>query len=291
MAEFDLVLIGHAAKDIIVVGGKRDRVAGGGVYYGSIALTHLGFRVAVVTKLRKDDFWIVHEMEQEGVIVFAHPAPETSGIENVYLTPDMERRKTRPLGFAGPFSRDEIPDLDTRLWDVTPLMTGEVDLPMLRWLAGKGTLALDAQGFVRVRRGDELVFEDWPEKTEGLPLVDFLKVDAAEAEVLTGTSEIHKAALELAEMGAGEVVLTHNEGLLVYSGGKTYEAAFHFSSLEGRTGRGDTCFAVYLGWRLDHPPEEAAEVAAEVTSMKVAVPGPWRGRLEQVHSAQRRLNG
>ncbi len=280
MAEFDLVLIGHAAKDIIVVGDRRDMVAGGGVYYGSIALAHLGFRVAVVTKLRQDDFWIVHEMEQEGVTVFAHPAPETSGIENVYLTPDMERRQTRPLGFAGPFSRDEIPDLDTRLWVVTPLMAGEIDLPMLRWLAGKGKLALDAQGFVRVRRGDELVFEDWPEKTEGLPLVDFLKVDAAEAEVLTGTSDIRKAARELAEMGAGEVVLTHNEGLLVYSGGETYEAAFHFSSLEGRTGRGDTCFSVYLGWRLDHPPEEAAKVAAEVTSMKVAVPGPWRGTLK-----------
>ncbi len=282
MADFDLVLIGHAAKDIIVVGDRRDRVAGGGVYYGSIALAHLGFRVAVVTKLRQDDLWIVHEMEQEGVTVFAHPAPETSGIENVYLTPDMERRQTRPLGFAGPFSRDEIPDLDTRLWVVTPLMAGEVDLPMLRWLAGKGKLALDAQGFVRVRRGDELVFEDWPEKTEGLPLLDFLKVDAAEAEVLTGASDIHKAARELAEMGAGEVVLTHNEGLLVYSGGKAYEAAFHFSSLEGRTGRGDTCFSVYLGWRLDHPPEEAAKVAAEVTSMKVAVPGPWRGTLKDV---------
>lgn len=279
MAQFDLVLIGHAAKDIIVVGDRRDQVAGGGVYYGSIALAHLGFKVAVVTKLKRDDFWIVQEMEQEGVTVFAHPAPETSGIENVYLTPDMERRKTRALGSAGAFSLEEIPDTKGRLWDVTPLMSGEVDLPLLRQIAEKGPLALDAQGFVRVRRGDKLVFEDWPEKDIGLPLVDFLKVDAAEAEVLTGTSDVREAAHALAEMGAGEVVLTHNEGLLVYSGGKAYEAAFHFTSLAGRTGRGDTCFATYLGWRLDHSPEEAARVAAEVTSQKVAVPGPWRGTL------------
>ncbi len=282
MNEFDIVLVGHVAKDIIVIGDKREEVAGGGAYYGSIALAHLGFRVAVVTKLREADFWIVREMEEEGVTVFASPAPETSGIENVYLTPDMERRETRPLGFAGPFSRDEIPDLKARLWDVTPLMSGEVDLPMLRWLAERGRLALDAQGFVRVRRGDELVFEDWPDKRVGLPLVDFLKVDSAEAEVLTGLADIHEAAKTLAEMGAGEVVLTHNKGLLVVAEGHEYEANFRFTSLAGRTGRGDTCFSVYLGWRLDHPPDEAAKVAAAVTSLKVAVPGPWRGTWKDV---------
>ncbi|MGD9049199.1 MAG: carbohydrate kinase, partial [Anaerolineae bacterium] len=56
-----------------------------------------------------------------------------------------------------------------------------------------------------------------------------------------------------------------------------YKAAFTPSSLDGRTGRGDTCFATYLGCRLNCEPAEATRLAAAVTTLKQEVPGPWRG--------------
>lgn len=37
-------------------------------------------------------------MEAEGVQVIATPAPETSGIENIYTTADIERRIARTIG-------------------------------------------------------------------------------------------------------------------------------------------------------------------------------------------------
>jgi sugar/nucleoside kinase (ribokinase family) len=233
--------------------------------------------VAVVTRLREADFPRLDELKDEGILVFAQPAEQTSGIENVYLTADMDRRLCKPLGFAGPFSIDDVPPLQARIFLVGPIMAGEIDLPFIKALSGRGRIALDAQGFVRVRAGKDLVLRDWSEKREGLPYVDFLKVDSAEAEALTGKADLKEAARELADYGAGEIILTHVAGVLVYADRVYYEAPFTPRELKGRTGRGDTCFAAYLARRLTSSAQEACQFAAAVTSRKMEAPGPLRG--------------
>ena len=273
----DIAVIGHFAKDKIVVRGQETVASGGSVYYGAMALRRLGMRVAVVTRLAQADFPRLDELKDAGILVFARTAEQTSGIENTYLTADMDRRQTRPLGFAGPFRLADVPRLIARIWMVGPIMAGEVDLPFVRALSVRGPVALDAQGFVRVRIGDDLVFRDWPEKTEGLPHVQYLKVDSAEAEVLTGKTDLLEAARTLAGWGPREIVLTHARGMLVYADGSPHEASFTPRSLGGRTGRGDTCFAAYLARRLSASPDEACHFAAQVTSIKMETPGPFRG--------------
>ena len=275
----DVVMIGHFAKDQVIVDGQGQTVPGGGVYYGSVALRRLGVSVAVVTRLHPDDFPLLDELRQEGVRVFATPAPETSGIANYYRSADMERRICQPLGFAGPFTAGEIPDLPARIHVIASIIAGEVDLPLLELLANRGPVALDVQGFVRVRDGDDLVFRHWAEMERGLSLVTYLKVDRAEAELLTGQTDLLAAARQLADYGPQEIVLTQSAGVTVWADGQTYQAPFTPRSLAGRTGRGDTCFASYLGWRLKAPPDEAARVAAAVTTLKQEHPGPWRGTL------------
>ena len=278
----DIVMIGHFARDLLVVGGQGTVSSGGAVYYGGIALARLGHRVAVVTRLAAEDFGRLDELREEGILVFARPAAQTSGIENVYFTADMDRRLCKPLGFAGPFRREDIPDIEAKVFLVGPIMAGEVDLSLVKALAEKGRLALDVQGFVRVRRGDDLVFEDWPEKEDGLACVDVLKLDSAEAEVLTGQADMHRAVEELAALGPQEIMLTHAGGVLVYAEGRAYEAPFRPRQIAGRTGRGDTCFAAYLGRRLSFPPQEACRFAAAVTSLKMEKPGPFRGSRQEV---------
>jgi sugar/nucleoside kinase (ribokinase family) len=273
----DVTVIGHFAKDKIIVGGQETVASGGSVYYGALALRRLGLRVAVVTRLAQADWPRLDELNDAGIRVYAKAAEQTSGIENTYLTADMDRRLTRPLGFAGPFRLADVPRLQTRIWMVGPIMAGEVDLPFVHALSARGPVALDAQGFVRVRVGDDLVFRDWPEKVEGLAHVQFLKVDSAEAEVLTGQTNLPEAARTLAGWGAREIVLTHAGGVLVYADGSSNEAPFAPRSLAGRTGRGDTCFAAYLAKRLSAQPDEACRFAAQVTSIKMETPGPFRG--------------
>jgi sugar/nucleoside kinase (ribokinase family) len=283
----DVAVIGHFARDKIIVAGQETVASGGSVYYGALALRRLGLRVAVVTRLAQADWPRLDELREAGIRVYAQAADQTSGIENTYLTADMDRRLTRPLGFAGPFRLADLPRLNARIWMVGPLMAGEVDLPFLRALSARGPVALDAQGFVRVRDGDNLVFREWPEKTEGLYCVQYLKVDSAEAEVLTGQTDLLEAARMLAGWGPREIVLTHARGVLVYADDSPYEASFTPRSLAGRTGRGDTCFAAYLAKRLNTPPEEACRFAAQVTSIKMETPGAFRGFGQDSSSATR----
>jgi sugar/nucleoside kinase (ribokinase family) len=273
----DVTIIGHFAKDELIVDGVSRTSSGGSVYYGSIALRRLGLEVAIVTRLHSDDFPRLEEVKEEGVQVFAVPAPQTSGIANHYDSADMERRVCQPLGFAGPFSRDEIPDLSTRLYLVGPIIAGEIDLALLQHLATRAPVALDVQGFVRVRAGKDLVFRPWPEMEEGLACVTYLKADRAEAELLTEETDLPTAAARLAHYGPREIIITQSSGVTVYAGGEVCEAPFTPRSLDGRTGRGDTCFAAYLGMRLRRPPAEATRFAAAVTTLKQERPGPWRG--------------
>lgn len=280
--DVDVMMIGHFAKDMLVVDGVGEQASGGAVYYGGIALQRLGVQVGVVTRLHPDDWKRLDELTAVGVRVHAVPAPETSGIENRYRSDDMERRVCKPLGFAGPFSRADIPPWSARVCLVVPIIAGEVDLELLKWLAARGPLGLDVQGFVRVRAGDDLVFRPWPDMAEGLACVTYLKVDRAEAELLTGQTDLQAAARQLAAYGPREVVLTQSSGVTVFADGEFYHAPFTPRSLAGRTGRGDTCFATYVGKRLSLPPDEACRWAAAVTTLKQEIPGPWRGDLAAV---------
>jgi sugar/nucleoside kinase (ribokinase family) len=280
----DVAMIGHFAKDKLVYHGQTERSSGGAVYYGSIALRRMGVSVAVITRLREDDFPLLDELKAAGVLVFAQAAEQTSGIENTYFTPDMDRRICKPLGFAGPFRLEDVPPLEARVFSVVPIIAGEVSLSLLKALAQEYSIALDVQGFLRVREGDDLVLRDWPEKEEGLSYVDFLKLDSAEAEVLTGKTGLVEAAQELTAYGPGEIVLTHAQGVLVHADRRSYQAPFTPREIKGRTGRGDTCFAAYLGRRLKAPPEEACRFAAAVASLKMEKPGPFMGSVDDVES-------
>jgi sugar/nucleoside kinase (ribokinase family) len=288
MYDFDVLMIGHLARDRNFVDGVGVAEPGGAAFFGAVALRRLGRRVAVVTRLHPDDFVMLDALRQEGIAVYATAAPETSGIANYYDSADMERRVCVPLGFAGAFSPGEIPDVRARIYAVVPIIAGEVDLPLLELLSQRGPVALDVQGFVRVREetdaGPALVFRPWAEKERGLSLVTYLKVDRAEAELLTGEDDLHAAARALTGLGPREIVLTQSSGVTVYAGGQIHQAPFTSRVLDGRTGRGDTCFATYLGTRLEAPPERATHVAAAVTSLKQEKPGPWRGSLADVES-------
>jgi hypothetical protein len=93
--ETDILMIGHFAKDILVVDGQAVISSGGGVYYGSIPLRHLGLNVAVVTRFHPEDIARLETLEQAGVQLLVTPAPETSRIKNIYNSANMKRQPGR----------------------------------------------------------------------------------------------------------------------------------------------------------------------------------------------------
>ncbi len=282
MSDFDVVMIGNFAKDKLIVDGVEEIASGGGVYYGSVVVKRLGRKVAVVTRLHPDDFHRLEELRSEGVTVFVAEAEGTSGIANYYQSTDMERRICKPIGFGGKYSQADIPDVQTRVIILSPLFAGEVDLQLLKNLASRAPVALDVQGFIRVPVEDGLEFRPWDEMEEGLQFVTYLKVDLAEAEHLTGLSDLRGACKKLSEMGPKEIVLTQSSGVTVFNDGKYHQAPFTPRSLAGRTGRGDTCFSTYIAKRLTDSTETACQWAAVITSLKQEKPGPWKGSAEEV---------
>lgn len=282
---FDVCLYGHFAVDkIVTVDGKSKPAHGGAVYFGGLNLSRQGYRVAVVTRLHKDDFWRLDEIRDAGIEVHVTEGPESAGMENIFLSDDPDKRICKSLGFAGAFTVEELPDLDAKLHLVIPICAGEVDIPTLKVIAQRGPVGLDAQGFVRFAEGEDIVFHDWPEKAEGLKYVHYLKADDTEAEVLTGHTNLRKAAKALAALGPKEVLLTHKNGVLVHVDGEFYEGAFTPNRVLGRTGRGDTCFTTYCSKRLSMDPGEAVRYAAAVTSLKLETEGPFNRTIEEIES-------
>ncbi len=82
--EFDIVLLGHIAKDIIEIDGVGKEYLGGAVYYGGLAGSGMGLKLAIITRLKNEDFPILDSFEKNDIKYFAYPAKETSGLKNIY---------------------------------------------------------------------------------------------------------------------------------------------------------------------------------------------------------------
>lgn len=119
-------------------------------------------------------------------------------------------------------------------------MKGDYEDDIIKVLAQRGKVALDMQGYLRVPDPStkEMVYHDWDRKQEYFPHITYLKTDAAEAEILTGTSDRREAARLMVEWGVKEALITHNTEVLVYDGKEYYTCPLKPLGLAGRTGRG-----------------------------------------------------
>ena len=280
---YDIVILGHFSNDKLVIRGVEKEAPGGAVYYGGLALGKMNIRSAIITLLNNDDFHQLDILKRNGVDVFAHESQVTSGIRNRYVTDDLDKRICEPLTFAGAFKEEHVTNIDSKVLHIGSLMAGEVSLGLVQYITKRfPKVSLDLQGFLRVRQGKELKFVDWPEKKQGLGRIHTVKADSVEAEVITGEKNLANAARMIASWGPKEVIITHSEGLLVYAGGEVFEASFVIRSLDGRTGRGDTCIVAYLARRLTSSAEDSCKFAAAVTSLKLEKEGPFDRTFEDI---------
>ena len=277
--KFDVLLAGHITKDRLIIGKEESQRTGGAVYYGAFPLKQLGKKVGVITKLAAADRFLLDEFEQFAIPVVARPSRCTTEMTLLYPAANSDRREIRVGAVADPFCPEDFVEQSAEIIHICPLLNGEISAEVVASLSQRARLGLDVQGFIRVRKGDQLHIGDWLEKREVLAMVTFLKVDEAEAEILTGIKELHGAAESLASLGPREVMVTHQQGILVYAEGRFHSAAFGTQSLIGRTGRGDTCMSTYLGRRLTHSPEQACRLAAAVATAKLQQAGPFKGDL------------
>jgi sugar/nucleoside kinase (ribokinase family) len=282
---YDVVCIGNYTKDTIISPAGTRYVDGGGMNYAAHAAARLGLKVAVVTRLAKEDNRVVENFNQAGIDCYPTYTPQSTLMCLDYPTLDPDVRNLSVNATAGAITVNQIDNLEMKSAVIGSSLRGEVGLDVILALKQKKiNVAADMQGFVRVLIGQKLVNTPWIEMQTTIANLDILKSDAVEAEFLTGEKDIYKAAKIYAGMGPREIVLTHKDGLLIYTEENCYEMGFYPSQLSGRSGRGDTCIGAYVAMRLSKSPFEAGIWAAAVTSLKMEKLGPFDRPISDIEA-------
>ena len=276
--------MGHISIDKNIYQGETVKEIGGAVVYSSCASYAIGHKTGILTKLSFQNKNCLETFTIPEKDIFTLNSKNTTSIRNIYHSADRERRTCTALSIADPFTIEDMPNnIDSQIYHFAGLISGEFDSGMIKFLYNKGKVALDVQGFLRnVGEDKEMVFKDWKKKKAYLPYIDYLKTDAAEAEIMTGTKDRKKAAEMLFGWGAKEIMITHNKEVLIYNGKKHYTCPLKPRNLSGRTGRGDTCFSAYITERLNKDIEDALLFASALVSLKMEKPGPFRGTRDDV---------
>lgn len=277
--KYDLMIIGPATRDEnIDYTGNAVHETGGAVFFCAAAAKAANAKVCASVKINPADTDILDAFSLDRGDVWLLPSKDTTLMRNTYFTADRERRKAECLKQSDPITPDQIPDVDCGLYHLAGLLYGDFPNELIVALSRRGKVSADIQGFLRHNEGGTMNFHDWADKMDYLRYFDFLKTDAAEAEILTGTDDRRAAAKMLYDWGAKEILISHNSEMLVYDGRDYYTCPVKARNLSGRTGRGDTTFGAYLARRMTGASaEDALLFATAAVSLKMETPGPLRG--------------
>ncbi len=254
---------------------------GGTSYYFSHGISHLNDwkNYKLVTSLAPSEYSSVDELTGKGLNVEIIPSKKTVYFENSYGI-NQNNRTQRVLAKADPFTVEKIQHIEAKIFHLGSLLSDDFSLDVIKYLSGKGILSVDAQGYLREVRGENVYPIDWCEKKEALKYVHILKVNEHEAKVLTGLDDYQAAARQLAEWGVKEVLLTlGSEGSIIYAENSFYYIpAYPPKEVVDATGCGDTYMLGYLYMRNKGVSyEEAGCFAAALSTVKLEKSGPFSG--------------
>lgn len=283
---YDICCIGHLTHDKIVTPRHTVHMAGGTSFYFSHAIKHMPVQYHLVTALAKADSSFIDDLIEAGINTTVVSSTHTVYFENIY--PDQsDHREQKVLFTADPFQVQDITHISSSIFHLGPLLAEDMEPELIKFLATKGTISLDVQGYLRKVIGQKVVATSWDLKNEVLPHVSILKANETEAEKLTGLSNHYDAAKLLADEGVKEVIITlGSKGSIIYAEGNFYEVpAVAPTAIVDATGCGDTYMAGYLYQRFQKANYyHAGLYGAAMASIKIAASGPFNGTEAAIHS-------
>ena len=224
MNTHNLCCIGHITLDKIVTPKRTLHMPGGTSFYFAHGMSKLDTSdFLLVTALAVSEMDAVEEIRRKGIDVKVLPSTHSVYFENTYGE-NQNNRTQRVLAKADPFTVEGLQDVDARIYHLGSLLADDFSLDVIKYLSTKGMLSVDAQGYLREVRGENVFAVDWPEKEEALKYIHILKANEHETEVLTGCKNPREAALKLANWGVKEVLLTLGSmGSVIYADGEFHE--------------------------------------------------------------------
>lgn len=281
----DIVCIGHITLDKIITPRFEAHSPGGTAFYFAHALSrldHSGF--LLVTSVGPGEMKAVEDLRAEGINVEVIPSKSSVYFENKYGENQNDRTQ-RVLAKADPFTVENLSGTEGRIFHLGTLLADDFSLETIKMLSEKGTVSVDAQGYLREVRGEKVYAIDWADKLEALKYIDILKANEKEMETLTGTTDPYEAARKLAGWGCKEVLLTLGDrGSLIYADGEFHEVpAFPTPDVVDATGCGDTYMAGYLYSRSKGASYgDAGKFAAAMCTLKLGHSGPFKGTEDDI---------
>lgn len=287
MSTPNICCIGHITLDRIITPHIETYMPGGTAYYFANALAsleHTDFRL--ITSVGEPEMGVVEQLRGRGIDVEVIPSRCSVFFENKYGS-DLNERTQRVLAKADPFTVESLAKAQARIFHLGTLLDDDFSLDVIKALSTRGTLSVDAQGYLRDVRGEHVYQVDWPQKREAMAYIDILKANEIEMKTLTGSDDPREAARILADWGCKEVLLTLGDrGSLILVDGNYYDIpAYEVDNVVDATGCGDTYMAGYL-YRRSHgyTCEEAAHFAAAMCTLKLRNAGPFNATEQQVEA-------
>lgn len=283
----DICYIGHITKDKIVTPHRVVYMAGGTSFYFAYAINQLPNDVSfsLVTSMDPTETEPAEKMRQAGIDVTLNASRNTVFFENIYGE-NQNERKQRVLAKADPFTIEQLEHVDAKVYHLGSLLSDDFSNEVVEYLAKKGKVSIDVQGYLREVRDEKVYPIDWKDKLKVLKNTYYLKVNEIEMETITGLKDAHEAAKLLHSWGVTEVIITlGSEGSLIYVDDTFYEIpAYAPHEVVDATGCGDTYSAGYLYQRtLGATPTEAGKFAAAMCTIKLEHNGPFNRSIDDIH--------
>lgn len=281
----DLCCIGHITLDKIVTLKNIVHMAGGTAFYFSHAIKHFNdVDYTLITALAESEMKEVDRLRSEGINVTVMPSKHSVYFENIYGE-NQDNRTQRVLAKADPFTIDYLKDAEAKIFHLGSLLADDFSLDVVKYMAAKGLVSADSQGYLREVRDKNVYATDWIGKEEALKYIHFLKANELEMVALTGYSDVASAAKQLYEWGVKEVLITLGSlGSVIYDGETFHKIpAYKPKEVVDATGCGDTYMTGYLYQRAKGAGiEEAGCFAAAMSTIKIETSGPFSGSKEDV---------
>ena len=285
MKTHEICCIGHITLDKVITPKNTVHMPGGTAFYFSEAIRHFhDAKFCLVTAVGDTELHEVDKLRAKGIDVKVMPSKRSVCFENIYGE-NQDNRTQRVSAKADPFTIDYLEDIEATYIILGSLLADDFSIDVLKYLSGKGRIAVDVQGYLREVRDEKVYAVDWKDKLEALKYIHVLKANEHEMEVLTGYSDVKKAAQQLYDWGVKEVLITLGSlGSVLYDGQTYFNIpAYKPREIVDATGCGDTYVTGYLYRRVKGATmEEAGEFAAAMATLKIEKYGPFKGEQADV---------
>ena len=285
----EICCIGHITRDRIITQNPPNTVhcAGGSAYYMAWAFQALPHDVGfhMVTSVSREMMTEVDKLRKAGIEVTAFESPDNVFFENKYGK-NMDNRTQRVLARSAPFTISQLENIEARVFHLGSLMADDFAPDVVEYLATKGDVSIDVQGYMRMVKGEQVYSTEWEDKLRLLKHTAILKVNEWECQTLTGITDPRVAAEQIHDWGVREVIITlGGGGSVIYADGQFYETpAYPPQKLVDATGCGDTYSAGYLYARAKGMSyAESGHFAAAMCTLKLEHTGPFDGTIEDVY--------